>query len=159
MIKTSPQAIQDILNILAETPERFAAASQGLTLEQLHHQPDSKSWSMNDILAHLRACADVWGLDIQRMLVDETPTLPAVHPRTRLQETDYPTLNFQVSLNAFTEQRKSLLNTLKGLNSGNWSRSALIGGRTQTVFSQARRIALHEQGHWEQIQETAQQVA
>jgi len=32
-----------------------------------------------------------------------------------------------------------------------WFRPAVIRGRTHTVFSQTRRMALHEADHWERI--------
>lgn len=150
-MKITQQGIDDILVILAETPERFAAASQDRTLEQLHRRPEPKSWSVNEILAHLRACADVWGLDIKRMLSEDAPSLPDVHPTIHLKGTDYPDLEFQTSLAAFAEQRKSLLIKLKSLGFQDWSRTARIKDRTHTVFSQARRMALHEQGHWDQV--------
>ena len=52
--------IEQALKSLAETPHRLAPASSGLENAQLQTKPDETSWSANDILAHLRACADVW---------------------------------------------------------------------------------------------------
>lgn len=151
-MKINQRSIEDILGILEETPVRFSAVSRGRSQEQLHHRPDPNSWSVNEVLAHLRACADVWGFDIDRMLAQDAPTLLFRHPNDRLGETDYPELDFETSLAAYCEQREEFLLKLKSLEIKDWHRGAEIQDRTHTVFSQARRMALHEQGHWEQIE-------
>ncbi|MBX3065222.1 MAG: DinB family protein [Anaerolineae bacterium] len=40
---------------------RLATITDGLTPAQLHTPPAADEWSINDVLAHLRSCADVWG--------------------------------------------------------------------------------------------------
>jgi len=47
--------------MLAATPRRIASLSREVEISELHFRPHPDSWSANDILAHLRACADVWG--------------------------------------------------------------------------------------------------
>jgi len=78
--------IEQVLTLLAETPPRIAALTAGLAPAQLHTAPNHDGWSANDVLAHLRACADVWGNCIVAMIVEDTPTLRAVNPRTLDQE-------------------------------------------------------------------------
>lgn len=53
--------IEQVLTLLAQTPPRIAALTAGLTPAQLHTAPNQGEWSTNDVLAHLRSCADVWG--------------------------------------------------------------------------------------------------
>ena len=72
---------EQILTMLAETPPRIAALTAGLAPVQLRTKP-SDEWSANDVLAHLRACADMWGNCIVAILTQDTPTLRAVNPRT-----------------------------------------------------------------------------
>jgi hypothetical protein len=144
--------IEDVLNLLAETPQRLATASGTFENSRLQFKPDKESWSANDILAHLRACADVWGKSIERMLAEDNPTLSHISPRTWVRKTDYPELAFHESLQAFVRQRAELLDTLKKLDVEGWSRGAIIKGRTHTVFSQAQRLAHHENIHCEQIE-------
>src|SRR5487761_1341461 len=52
---------EQVLTLLAETPARIAALTADLAPAQLHTPPNHDEWSANDVLAHLRACADVWG--------------------------------------------------------------------------------------------------
>jgi len=147
-----------VLQMLVETPRRIAATTETMTAEQLVHRPDAKTWSANDILAHLRACADVWGETIEAMLRQDEPTLKYLSPRTYIRKSDYPELPFQDSFQAFVEQRDDLLQTLVGLEFAGWSRGAMIKDRRHTVFTQARRLALHEAAHIEQLKALREQL-
>lgn len=151
-MKVTQAEIEEILSILSETPVRISAAGNGLSNEQLNSKSDPNSWSANEILAHLRACVDVWVSDIDAMLEGDEPTLRYLSPRTWMRKTDYPELDFHLSFQLFKEQRSELLKKLSALEFDDWSRSVLIKDRHQTVFSHARRLAYHEQGHWEQLE-------
>jgi hypothetical protein len=122
----------------------------------LHFRPRPDSWSANDILAHLRACADVRGKSVVEMISQDRPRLRYVLPRSWIRKTDYLALEFRESLKAFTDQRRELLRALKGLAIKDWSRSATFTGTTrgreQTVFSYACRIAEHEDKHCGQVE-------
>jgi hypothetical protein len=151
-IQATAAEIEKVLQMLEETPRRIASASNGLTEARLHDKADEKSWSANDILAHLRACVDVWGKSIQLMLAQDNPTMRHISPRTWIRKTNYPKLAFDESLQTFTTQHSDLLRTLRALAFEDWSRSAMIEGRKHSVFSQARRMALHEHEHCEQLE-------
>jgi hypothetical protein len=152
-MKPTPEEIKTYLKLLEETPRRIASVSRGVDGTRLHIKPEGDSWSANDILAHLRSCADVWGKTIQEMLINDNPTLPHVHPRQWVKKTDYPRLDFHESLKAFTSQRKELLKVLKNLAFADWSRTSMIKGREHTIFTQVRRMATHENVHCDQIKE------
>ena len=155
-MKIAPDEIKAVLKVLATTPRRIAAASQVFENARLHFKPDEATWSANELLAHLRACADVWGKSMLMMLAQDQPTLRYVSPRTWIRKTDYLELEFGVSLQAFTRQRQELVKSLKVLEIKDWSRSATFTattkGRQQTVFSYARRMANHENEHCEQLE-------
>jgi hypothetical protein len=53
--------IQTVLMVLSETPKQIARIARGLSHQQLHRKPEPNAWSAQEIVAHLRACADVWG--------------------------------------------------------------------------------------------------
>ena len=94
-MKVTSAEIEQCLKLLAETPRRIASASNGLENTRLHFRPDEETWSVNDILAHLRSCADVWGKSIMAMIAQDRPTLRYVSPRTWIRKTDYPELDFE----------------------------------------------------------------
>lgn len=147
--------MEQALALLEATPTRLAALTDGLTSAQLRTAPAPDEWSANDVLAHLRACADMWGKSIMAMLAEDTPTLRAVNPRTWIKQTNYRELDFQPSLHAFAMQRAELMAVLKPLPAAGWSRSAIVTGAgrplTLTVLSYAQRLALHERPHIKQI--------
>ena len=149
----TPNEIEKYLSLLSNISRRIMKATQGFDILCLQYKIDKKAWSVNDILAHLRSCADVWGGSIEAMLAQDTPTLPYRHPRQWIKKTNYPDLMFQESFQAFRMQRKSLLNVLSNLPFEDWSRAAMIKHREHTVFSETRRMALHEDIHCQQIEE------
>ncbi len=155
-MKVDTGEIEKILSSLAETPSRILTASQGLEASRLHNRLDDETWSANDILAHLRSCADVWGKSIMAMIAQDHPTLRYISPRTWIRKTNYPKLEFGFSLDAFTRQRAELLAALESLAVEDWSRGATFTGTTEgrehTILSYAQRIASHENEHCQQIE-------
>ena len=145
-----------ILTQLAETPSRIAALTADLTSAQLHTKPDHDAWSANDVLAHLRACADVWGNCMVAIITEDRPTLRAINPLTWIKKTDYLELDFRASLDSFATQRADLLAVLEPLSQEGWSRSATVTGagkvleRTMLFFGQW--LAGHERQHVKQVE-------
>ncbi|MDQ6746969.1 MAG: DinB family protein [Candidatus Dormibacteraeota bacterium] len=145
-----------MLTLLAATPPRIAALTTGLGPAQLQISPTPEGWSANEVLAHLRACADVWGDCIVAMIAQDMPTLRAVNPRSWIKKTDYRAQEFQPSLLAFATQRTHLLAVLAPLAPAGWSRAATITGAgkalERTVLSYAQWLARHERPHVKQIE-------
>lgn len=154
-MRVTQEETKNILELLATTPSKIALMSEDIVSSNLYFRPDPKSWSANDVLAHLRACADVWGKSISEMIIKDKPQLRYISPRSWIRKTDYLKQDFQESLGAFTSQRRELLLILKDLEIKDWSRSATFTGTTkgreQTVFSYACRMAEHEHKHCVQI--------
>jgi len=145
-----------VLTLLAETPPRLAALTADLSPEALQTRPTPEEWSANEVLAHLRACADVWGKCIATIIAEDTPTLRAVNPRTWIKQTDYPAMEFRPSLGVFATQRADLLAVLEPLPPAGWSRAAIVTGAgkvlERTVLSYAQWLAHHERPHIKQIE-------
>ncbi len=148
--------IEQLLAVLAQTPPRIAALTAGLAPARLHTRPNPDEWSANDVLAHLRAYADVWGGCIMMIIAEDRPTLRAVNPRTWIRQTDYLEQEFQPSLHAFATQRTDLLAVLKPLPPEGWSRAATVTGAgkvlERTVLFYAQWLARHERPHVKQIE-------
>src|SRR4051812_23142622 len=119
----SSLSIEQVLTMLAGAPPRIAELTAGLTATQLQARPDSETWSVNEVLAHLRSCADMWGGSMTIILTEDEPTLRAINPRTWIKQTNYLDLDFQTSLQTFTEQRAELIALLESLPADGWSRS------------------------------------
>lgn len=147
---------EQVLALLAATPPRLATLSAGLAPEALQTRPTREEWSANEVLAHLRSCADVWGACIATIIAEDTPTLRAINPRTWMKRTNYLELDFPPSLGAFATQRADLLAILEPLPPEDWSRAAIVTGAgrvlQRTALSYAQWLAHHERPHIKQIE-------
>jgi hypothetical protein len=144
--------IRQYLRLLEGTPERISACTAGATEAQLHTSPGNKRWSAAEILAHLRACEELWSGSIYEMLAQDKPVLPLVDERGWAKLKGYASLDFEESFQAFARGREELLRVLRELPEQDWSRTAIIEGRTHSVYSQTRRMALHEVEHCKQLE-------
>lgn len=152
----TPLTIEQILTRLAGMPVRLADLTQGLSPAQLLAPPEPGEWSARDVLAHLRACADMWGKYIRVILSEDSPTFKAVNPTTWIKQTDYRQQEFEPSLQAYTTQRTGLLAVLQPLAPEDWSRAATVTGggkpRQRSVYTYAQWLANHERSHIRQLE-------
>jgi len=151
-----PLTIEQNLIMLAATPARLADLTQGLAPAQLLTPPEPDAWSARDVLAHLRACADVWGTYIVEILSADRPTIKALNPTTWIKQTTYREQEFHPSLQAFTTQRADLVAMLQPLAPEAWSRIATVTGagkpRERTMHTYAQWLVNHERSHLKQIE-------
>ncbi len=152
----TPLTIEQNLTLLAATPSHLTEITKGLSRAQLVTPPKPGEWSARDVLAHLRACADMWGKYIVVILNEDHPTYKAVNPTTWIKQTNYREQEFRSSLRAFTAQRAELLAVLEPLPSQAWSRTATVTGagkpRERTVRTYAQWLANHERSHFKQLE-------
>jgi hypothetical protein len=145
-----------ILAHLAAGPVRIAEFTAGLSPAQLVASPEPGAWSARDVLAHLRACGDMWGKYIGLILHEDRPTFKAMNPTTWIKQTNYLEQAFRPSFRAYTAQRNELVGVLEALPPAAWQRSALVTGagkpRERTVYTYAEWLANHERSHFRQFQ-------
>jgi hypothetical protein len=151
--------IEQILSRLAAGPPRLAALTTGLDPARLRAAPGPGEWSANEVLAHLRSCADVWGGCIATIMAADAPTNRPINPTTWINSTEYLELEFQPSLQAFAAQRTGLLASLQALAPAAWTRSATVTGAgkalERSIHSYAQWLARHERPHIKQIERIA----
>jgi uncharacterized damage-inducible protein DinB len=155
-VRDNTLTIEHLLTMLAEAPQRIAALTADLPPARLHATPSEDEWSANDILAHLRACADVWGGSIVTMVREDHPTIRAISPRTWIRDTDYADRAFRPSFGAYSQQRTELVAFLEALTPEEWARGGTFTGAgrilERTVLSEASAIVNHERPHVNQIE-------
>jgi hypothetical protein len=158
MVYDTPRTVEEILSLLAAAPPRLAILTEGLLPAQLLALPEPGEWSARDVLAHLRACADMWGQCIGVILNEDRPTIKAINPTTWIEQTDYRELEFRPSLQVYTTQRAELLAVLTPLTPEAWSRTATVTGAgkplQRSVYTYALWLANHERTHFKQIERT-----
>ena len=149
------RTIDQILTLLAAAPSHLAGLTESLPPAQLLVPPEPGEWSARDVLAHLRACSDMWGKYILLILSEDRPMFKAVNPTTWIKQTNYRELEFRPSLQAFSAQRAELLAVLVLIAPEDWIRMATATGagrpRIRTVFNYGQWLANHELLHIKQI--------
>ena len=147
---------EQVLSLLASAPPRIAELTGDISSTRLHTPPNPGEWSANEVLAHLRACADIWGDCIVIILTQDRPTIRAVNPRTWIEKTYHREQKFQPSLQAFIKQRNDLMKVLEPLTPEDWSRTATVTGAgkvlERTALFYACWLASHERPHVKQIE-------
>ena len=143
------------LSWLAEAPQRIAELTADVTPAQLRTRPNPDEWSANDVLAHLRSCADTWGNTILRMIDEDRPAVRAMAPDRWLKQTDYRELEFEPSFREFVAQRAKLLAALEALPPEGWLRTGTLTGAgkplPRVVNLEASELARHDRQHVKQI--------
>lgn len=153
----TPENIQHILHLLGEVPVQLERLSQGMG-EALYHPlaPDERAF--HQVLAHLVHCEARTIEAITLALLVHEPVLFPVHP-----ERDFGKLfpferqPFPDLLAYFKLRRAVLLPVLSGLNEKKWARVVQQAGkqRKESVYWQARGLALHE---WEHVEDLAEKL-
>lgn len=147
-----PDEVDRLLRLLRDAPIRIAAATDGVDPVRLHERTADEPWSVNDVLAHVRAAADNRERSIDAMATGRHATLDYRSPRSELARTDYLDLPFADNLAAYRTKRAGLVERLGALPIDHWARGSLIRGRPETVATYVRDLAEHDTAHCGQIE-------
>jgi hypothetical protein len=145
--------IGDLVERLAATPGRIAAATAGFSPEQLAALPSDCEWSALAVLAHIRASDDILSPRLVAMLAREEPALPAFDERRWGEVMGYADADFQELLATFTFRRVELVRALRLLTPRDWQRVGTHESRGQiTMLETLRHLVEHEAEHCHQIE-------
>ena len=151
-----PETARQILDSLAEAPDRIRTSIRSVSRAKLASRSKDEPWSIYDIVAHLRACSDVWGKQIHLIIDQDEPVQRHVSPRSSMRKPAYTEPDIDTALDHYTGERKKLLTVLSKLDGSGWARRGTFTGtsergRRQTVLSCVERLCNHEQAHLDQI--------
>ena len=152
-VSTEPTALT---KALAAVPKQIAGIVADHDEKRLTWRPDAKTWSVSDVLAHLRSCAEMQGKWIAAMLERDNPTMRAVSPRSKFRK--YVDRDVSVSLKEFTKERAALVKQLRGLDDAGWKRTLTFTGASPrstvaTVTGCAWGLVQHELDHLDQFRD------
>ena len=150
-ITLSSHNVEKVVNLLNNIPEEIRKLTNGIESILLVTRKEENSWSVVEIMAHLHACATIWGDTIQEMLTHSFPVIEYHHPGEWQYLSEFSKMSFAQSLDIFIQNRRKLKSQLTNLKLEDWGRIGFIKGKKHTIYSQARRLALHEFSHLEQI--------
>ena len=158
-MRSTAREIAAHLATLRETPRIIAPIAEQASEAQARSRPAPGAWSLVEQLAHLCSCAETWGDDVERMLAQDEPRYTKPHPRKTMLSQRLLEPTFAASAREFTGFRDRLLALLEPLGPAQWERGAVIAVRRHTVYTQTRRMALHEAEHAGQFAAAWQAVA
>ena len=148
--------VDQIMEILTTSVPRLEGLTRGCPEAWLYAVTDY-GWSVNDQLAHLRACHDVLGGNMLRILREDHPAWKGISPRTWQKQTDYFEWRFGPAFDVFRVQRRELLEVLEPLPPEAWERTATLTVPPKKIFEYSTRyygdwMAGHEGAHLKHIE-------
>ena len=146
--KLTPVGVMDILRTTAPWLDEL---TDGVSQKRLSTVTDY-GWSVNDQLAHLRACHDVLGGNMLRIVREDHPSWKGLSPRSWQVKTDYFEWKFGPAFDVFRAQRAELLEVLEPLAVDAWERTATVSAPPGRVYEYSLLyygdwMARHEQSH------------
>jgi hypothetical protein len=151
------------MEILRTTVQRLDDLTRGVSQKRLSTVTDY-GWSVNDQLAHLRACHDVLGGNMLRIVREDHPSWKAMSPRTWQEKTDYFEWKFAEAFEVFRAQRAELLEVLEPLPADAWERTAAVSAPPGLVYEYSVLyygdwMARHEQSHLKHMERILKELA
>jgi len=153
--KQTQANIFKVTELLVDTPHKLMLLSARLSSAQLRQPlaPDERSFT--ETLVHLLNCEARSTEAIILALLEKEPLIAKIHPERQLgkliQFEQLPTPDL---LAYFKLRRTVLLNVLNSLTEPQWARTIREEGkkRRESVYWQARGLALHEAEHLSDIE-------
>jgi hypothetical protein len=149
------RTVAEIMEILNTTVPRLQELTHGVLQKRLYTVTDY-GWSVNDQLAHLRACHDVLGGNMLRIIREDHPAWKGMSPRAWQKRTDYFEWKFAPAFEAFRAQRAELLEIVEPLPPEAWQRTAAVSVPPRSLYEYSTRyygdwMAGHERSHLRHI--------
>lgn len=160
----TPELTRDeVMEILRTTVPRLEELTHGMSQKRLSTLTDY-GWSVNDQLAHLRACHDVLGGNMLRIVREDHPSWKGMSPRAWQKQTDYFDWKFAPAFEAFRTQRAELLQILEPLPRPGWDRTATVSVPPNKTFEYStlyygRWMARHERSHLKHMARILEETA
>jgi hypothetical protein len=120
-------SVEEIMALLRTTVDRVPDLVAGATAAELAPTPyDAEAWSLAAVMAHLRACNDVLGGAMVRILREDHPSWRARSPRAWQVTSGYHDVGFGPLFDAFAADRAELVGVLDGVPAVDWKRTATV---------------------------------
>ena len=124
-----PDDLQDLIDILTQTPETVAALVKDLSEPHLRVKNSPDEFSAIENVCHLRDIEiEGYTARISRILRENNPLLPDIDGRRLAVEREYHRQNLSEALQAFASARKQNTQTLRGLVTEQFEREGTLEG-------------------------------
>jgi hypothetical protein len=147
--------LEDVLAILASTPEKVRREIRDLSPRQMKTRPAPDKWSIQEILAHLDDVEEVgMRARVAAMIDEDRPTLLQFDQEARVVEMKYNKKDPLASLAHLARQRRANVKWLRTLRQAQLTRRAVHQKVGEiTAGEMIHEWAFHDLGHLKQILE------
>lgn len=138
-----------LLDALASMPKDLAFMLRRAEETAVHQRPTPEDWSIANVLVHLAVMEQHYLARLQKIVVEERPFLPTLHPETQPQPDPQPVAEL---VTAVHDARQQTLTFLHSLKAGDWQRTAVHEtlGATKLRFM-VQRLVEHDTEHLNQV--------
>lgn len=145
-----------LLQALASTTNDLALMLRGVGAADGARRPADDAWSIADVVNHLVNVEERYRRRLQRVLEEEKPWLPYMHPDERAHD---PQAALAALLTRFKAERAQTMTLLKEIGPGDWQRRAVHETKGDvTLRFLVQYLVDHDIQHLNQIVEIQQQL-
>lgn len=145
-----------LLQALASTTNDLALMLRGVDADDGARRPADDAWSMADVVNHLVDVEERYRRRFRRLLEEEKPWLPYMHPDERAHDPQAP---LSTLLARFKEERAQTMALLKEIGPGDWQRRTVHETKGDvTLRFLVQYLVDHDIQHLNQIVEIQQQL-
>jgi hypothetical protein len=149
--------VVEIMAIIRAGVGRLEEIAAGAAASELDPAGYHDEWTIAAVLAHLRACNDVLGGAMLRIIREDHPAWTAQSPRTWQAKSGYHQVAFELNLEAFRTGRADLLVALEPLPVDEWERTATVKVPPGKLSERSTHyygdwLAQHERTHLEDLE-------
>lgn len=145
-----------LLQALASTSNDLALMVRGVDDASSDRRPAGDQWSIADVVNHLVDVEERYRRRLQRVLKEEKPRLPYMHPDEQAHD---PQVSLSTLLDRFKEERSKTMTFLKEIGPGDWQRRAVHESKGDvTLRFLVQYLVDHDIQHLNQIVEIQQQL-
>ncbi|MCP4424693.1 MAG: DinB family protein [Chloroflexi bacterium] len=138
-----------LLQALAATPNELALALERAAESGVGKWPSPEQWSAADVVAHLIDVESQYLKRLQRVVGEERPYLPSIHPNPGASA---PTSSATELMESFSQARVGTLGFLQGLTRDDWGRTAVHESWGEmNLHTLVQRLVNHDNEHLSQM--------
>jgi transcriptional regulator with XRE-family HTH domain len=161
LIAAGPDNFASAAASLGAMPARLKEISAAIPQAAWRTRPAGGGFSLVEHICHLRDIdGDGYRVRLERMLTEESPSLPDLDGEALARERAYQSADLAAALSAFTATRLALVARLAKLAPDERRRTGLMAGTMQiTVEKLVEIIAAHDSEHLDQLNDLVREIA
>lgn len=145
-----------LLQVLTAMPGELATVLAGVDKSSSRIQAEANGWSVADVVQHLLLVEERFQERLQRVVAEERPFLPTIHPSPSEHTRTEPLADLVAE---FTQLREQTIAYLTSLKAKSWEKTAVHETEGPVTFHfLVQMIIDHDSDHLSQLQTLSQSL-